>query len=88
MCPLPWTFGRIVECGHIWALPSTSSTLKLQSWKVSAWDVFRSLKGRHTAEAIFELFRVIMTEFNIHKKVVRVISDNASNMRKEFSLSL
>ena len=29
-----------------------------------------------------------MTEFNLQDKIVRVISDNASNMRKAFSLSL
>ena len=46
------------------------------------------MKGRHTAEAIFDLFHGIMTEFNLQDKIVRVISDNASNMRKAFSLSL
>ena len=33
-------------------------------------------------------FPNIMTEFNIHDKVVRVVSDNALNMRKAFTLSL
>ena len=61
-----------------------SETAKLQSHCLGC---FR-MKGRHTAEAIFELFHGIMTEFNIHDKVVRVVSDNASNMRKAFTLSL
>jgi hypothetical protein len=46
------------------------------------------VKGRHTAEAIFEFFHGIMSEYGIANKVVRVVSDNAANMKKAFTLSL
>ena len=49
--------------------------------------VFR-MKGWHTSEAIFEVFHGIMTDFGIESKVVRVVSDNAANMKKAFTLSL
>ena len=39
-------------------------------------------------EAIFELFHGIMTDFGLQKKTVRVISDNAANMKKAFRVQM
>ena len=46
------------------------------------------MKGRHTATAIFEMFHGIMVEFGLQDKLVRVVSDNAANMKKAFTLGL
>ena len=49
--------------------------------------VFR-MKGRHSAEAIFDLFHGVMVQYKLHNKVVRVISDNAANMKKAFRVQM
>ena len=43
-------------------------------------------RGSHTGERIIQLFEEIVASFNISGKVDRVITDNASNMKKAFRL--
>ena len=44
-------------------------------------------KGRHTAENIYSSYEGIIQLFGIERKVKYIVSDNASNMIKAFSLS-
>ena len=46
------------------------------------------MKGLHTADAIHDKFHNILSEFGLHNKVVKVVSDDASNMRKAFELQI
>lgn len=43
--------------------------------------------GSHTGEKIAESLDKLVDEYNIRDKIIYVISDNASNMRKAFSLA-
>lgn len=43
-------------------------------------------KGSHTAERICDQFEVICDEYNIKDKLHYIISDNAANMRKAFTV--
>ena len=44
------------------------------------------LKGRHTAENIFQEYENTVTSFNISSKVKHVITDHAKNMLNAFTL--
>lgn len=46
-----------------------------------------SFLGRHTAENIHNTFDSIIYEFNLSDKVSYIVSDNASNMAKAFSVA-
>ena len=46
----------------------------------------KRFKGRHTAENIYSSYENIVQQFEIEKKVKYIVSDNASNMIKAFSL--
>ena len=46
------------------------------------------MKGSHTGNAIHDKFHCILLAFGIDGKVVRGVSDDASNMRKAFELQL
>ena len=46
----------------------------------------RRFRGSHTGENILHHFEEIVALFDITGKVVRVITDNASNMKKAFRL--
>lgn len=43
-------------------------------------------KGSHTAERICDQFKAICDEYNIKAKLDYIISDNAANMRKAFTV--
>ncbi|KAL3048812.1 hypothetical protein OYC64_008317 [Pagothenia borchgrevinki] len=43
-------------------------------------------KGSHTAERICEQFEAICDEYSIKNKIDYIISDNAANMRKAFTV--
>ena len=43
--------------------------------------------GRHTAQNILEQFDEVLVEFGLTGKVKAIISDNAANMAKAFSVS-
>ena len=43
-------------------------------------------KGSHTRKAIFEQFQTTVTSFKISNKMAIIITDNASNITKAFSL--
>uniref|UniRef100_A0A669D263 HAT C-terminal dimerisation domain-containing protein n=1 Tax=Oreochromis niloticus TaxID=8128 RepID=A0A669D263_ORENI len=47
---------------------------------------FDSFKGLHTGERICEKFEAICDEYNIKDKLNYIISDNAANMRKAFTV--
>lgn len=65
------------------ALVSRATTLKLIF--IHCFP-FYFIAGRHTAENISEAFESMLAEFSIADKVTYVISDNASNMVKAFSI--
>lgn len=46
------------------------------------------IEGRHTAENIAMLYDHVTTRYNITGKIAKVVSDNASSMKKAFSTSL
>ena len=46
------------------------------------------IKGSHTGLNILEHFDNVMLKFNIKCKSVRIVSDEAANMRKAFELQL
>ncbi|KZS20284.1 Uncharacterized protein APZ42_013065 [Daphnia magna] len=48
----------------------------------------RPMQGRHTGAAIFAEYESVVKEWNITNKVIRVMTDNASNMKSAFSTSL
>lgn len=48
----------------------------------------RKFVGRHTAENIAQMFDDICAEYNIQGKVKKVVSDNASSMKKALDVSL
>ena len=50
-------------------------------------DVIR-IKGSHTATNILEHFDGVMLKFGIKCKTVRIVSDDAANMKKAFEIQL
>ena len=44
------------------------------------------IKGSHTGERIAEMFEKVVDEYKIKRKLNYIISDNAANMRKAFSV--
>jgi hypothetical protein len=46
------------------------------------------IKGSHTAVNIMEHLDSVMLEFALKCKTVRIVSDNAANMKKAFELQL
>ena len=46
------------------------------------------LLGSHTGERIYEMYSEVMTVFGIENKISAIVTDNASNMKKAFSVSL
>ena len=46
----------------------------------------KRFKGSHTAEKICEQFEFICQQYCIKKKIDHIISDNAANMRKAFTV--
>ncbi len=44
------------------------------------------LKGHHTAENIFQKYEGVLQHWNLQRRVVRVVTDSASNMIKAFNL--
>jgi len=59
----------------------------VQEYKlVSAMFACKRFKGRHTAESIYSNYVDVLKTFNITNKVSYIISDNASNMTKAFTL--
>ena len=59
----------------------------MHNWKLmSAMLACRRFKGRHTAENIAAHYDEIIKIFDIENSVTYVMSDNASNMMKAFSL--
>lgn len=56
-------------------------------WKLhSTMLACRRFRGRHTGENICRVFSEIMREYGLQDKVQSVLTDNASNMVKGFSL--
>lgn len=77
----------------IWSSRQTRSFLGMTAHFIHDWRLHslmlacRRFKGRHTAENIFAHFDEVVNYFNISHKVSYVISDNASNMIKAFSIA-
>ena len=47
---------------------------------------FAAFKGSHTGARIAAELEKVIDEHSLHGKVVHIVSDNASNMRKAFEL--
>lgn len=50
--------------------------------------MYSCLTGRHTGDSIYAAYTNCLKEFAITNKVMFIITDNASNMRKAFSVRL
>ena len=60
-----------------------------KEWKILSLLLSCSkLLGRHTAESILSEFEEVISRTDISLKVYRVVTDNASNVKKAFSGSL
>jgi hypothetical protein len=59
----------------------------LFNMKMAVLDAIR-IKGSHTAINMMENFDVALLDFGINCKSVRVVSDDAANMKKAFQLQL
>ena len=55
---------------------------KLQSVMLSC----QCFRGSHTADSIYATYERIMTTYGLHGKVAVIVTDNASNMVKAFTL--
>ena len=61
----------------------------LIEWKmVSYLLACKQILGPHTAENILANFEEILDEFDVRAKVFKVVTDNTSNMKKAFTVSL
>ena len=45
-----------------------------------------SIKGHHTAERIYQIYESVLKYWNIQGRVIRVVTDSASNMVKAFNI--
>lgn len=53
-------------------------------WNSNLMFCFLPLNGSHTSEKLFEYCDLIINEFQIHNKLCRIVTDNASNNIKAF----
>lgn len=44
------------------------------------------IKGHHTADRIYHMYESVLKYWNVEGRVIRVVTDNASNMVKAFNL--
>ncbi|XP_016114748.1 uncharacterized protein [Sinocyclocheilus grahami] len=85
MCLSQWIFGPIEKLGFLGVtahFETTDEKIKLNSSLLAC----NRFKAPHTAERISEQFESICDDFNIKDKLDYIISDNAANMKKAFTV--
>ena len=76
----------------IWSSRQMRSYLGITAHYIVDWCLNSAMlscsrfKGSHTGEAIFEHFQSTIASFKVSNKIAVIITDNASNMIKAFSL--
>lgn len=76
----------------VWSSRQMRSYLGITAHYIVGWCLNSAMlectrfKGSHTGEAIFEQFQNTITSFEISNKIAFIVTDNASNMTKAFSL--
>ena len=48
----------------------------------------KQILGSHTADNIYSHYEELVDEYNIRDKLFKIVTDNASNMKKAFKVSL